>query len=178
MLSRILSWSRTPSIASTSDQSPAASSPSGSDNTSSESGESSRGREPVHLPDEIVLEILSYFPEGKHSQSTLRAACLVSHQWHNLAVGTLYACPNLHGWNYEPFVRQGLRPNFYIAMANFSVHQNDLSLQERTYTKVRSGWISPHSRHVQIGVSRIEVYDRETSRPNQEQSRGLHSATS
>jgi hypothetical protein len=38
--------------------------------------------EPVHLPDEIILDILSYLPPGEQSQGSLWACCLLSRQWY------------------------------------------------------------------------------------------------
>ncbi|KIW07980.1 uncharacterized protein PV09_01879 [Verruconis gallopava] len=94
MLDKLFSWSRTPSSTSTSGASAAS-----ADSTAS------LGREPVHLPDEIILQILSYFPEGEASQGTLWACCLLSRQWHNLAIAKLYAAPHLYGPNFDLFVK-------------------------------------------------------------------------
>jgi hypothetical protein len=95
MLTRVFSWSRTPSSTSL------AGSPALTPSTTTSEPE----REPVHLPDEIILEILSYLPEGKESQSTLWACSLLSRQWHNLTVARLYAAPHLYGLNFDPFAK-------------------------------------------------------------------------
>lgn len=60
---------------------------------------------PVYLPDEIILEILSYVTRAAESQQTLYSCCLLSHQWYSAAIPLLYARPQLYGKNYDPFVR-------------------------------------------------------------------------
>ncbi|KAK5163366.1 uncharacterized protein LTR77_010739 [Saxophila tyrrhenica] len=55
---------------------------------------------PIHLPDEIIIAILSYLPH----QRTLLACTQLSHQWHAIATPLLYAHPHLYGSNYDPFV--------------------------------------------------------------------------
>ncbi|TKA23657.1 hypothetical protein B0A50_06493 [Salinomyces thailandicus] len=60
---------------------------------------------PVYLPDEILLEILSYVATTHHAQKTLASCCLLSHQWYEAAVPLLYAYPYLYGVNFDPFVR-------------------------------------------------------------------------
>ncbi|KAB2580538.1 F-box protein [Lasiodiplodia theobromae] len=57
-----------------------------------------------HLPDEIVLEILSHIPHTKESQSDLWSFCLVKRQWYNVAISRLYEEPWLEGSNFDPFV--------------------------------------------------------------------------
>lgn len=62
------------------------------------------GREPVHLPDEIVIEILSHIPRSREAQSILHTFCLVKRQWYNVAVSRLYEEPYLYGANFTRFV--------------------------------------------------------------------------
>lgn len=62
-------------------------------------------RDSVHLPDEIVLEILSYVTRDTSSQTTLAACCLLSRQWYHAAVPVLYARPWIEGKSFDPFVR-------------------------------------------------------------------------
>lgn len=62
-------------------------------------------REPVYLPDEILVQILDYTSHWRmSSQATLASCCLVSHQWYRNAVPLLYAHPRLYGHNFDPFV--------------------------------------------------------------------------
>ncbi|KAI7473244.1 hypothetical protein KC357_g5540 [Hortaea werneckii] len=60
---------------------------------------------PVYLPDEIILEILSYVAVSKQAQKTLASCCLLSRQWYDAAVPILYAYPYLYGGNFDQFVR-------------------------------------------------------------------------
>ncbi|KAI7647708.1 hypothetical protein KC318_g18432, partial [Hortaea werneckii] len=60
---------------------------------------------PVYLPDEIILEILSYVAASKQAQKTLASCCLLSRQWYDAAVPILYAYPYLYGGNFDQFVR-------------------------------------------------------------------------
>ncbi|KAF2467228.1 uncharacterized protein BDR25DRAFT_327483 [Lindgomyces ingoldianus] len=59
----------------------------------------------MHLPDELLLEILSYMPRGAQSQSTLASFCLVSRQWYDVGIRRLYDSPYLEGKHFELFVR-------------------------------------------------------------------------
>jgi hypothetical protein len=58
-------------------------------------------RDPVHLPDEIIIHILDYV----HHQSTLATCAKLSRQWFAIATPLLYRAPTLYGHNYDPFVR-------------------------------------------------------------------------
>lgn len=58
-----------------------------------------------YLPDELLLEILSYFPPRPASQSDLYRFCLVSRQWYDLGISHLYEHPILVGSAYQLFVR-------------------------------------------------------------------------
>ncbi|RMY82264.1 hypothetical protein D0861_07968 [Hortaea werneckii] len=60
---------------------------------------------PVYLPDEIILEILSYVAASNQAQKTLASCCLLSRQWYDAAVPILYAYPCLYGGNFDQFVR-------------------------------------------------------------------------
>ncbi|GAB1735548.1 hypothetical protein NU219Hw_g4126t1 [Hortaea werneckii] len=60
---------------------------------------------PVYLPDEIILEILSYVAASKQAQKTLASCCLLSRQWYDAAVPILYAYPYLYGGNFDQFLR-------------------------------------------------------------------------
>jgi hypothetical protein len=60
---------------------------------------------PSYLPDEIVLEILSYVVHTPEAQKSLYTCCLVSWQWYTAALPFLYAFPKIYGKNYDPFVR-------------------------------------------------------------------------
>ncbi|KAH9826816.1 F-box domain-containing protein [Teratosphaeria destructans] len=60
---------------------------------------------PVHLPDEIIIEILDHVARSSESQHTLASCCLLSHQWYSAAVPFLYARPFISGHNYDPFAR-------------------------------------------------------------------------
>ena len=61
-------------------------------------------REPLHLPDEIILQILEYTSHASLAQKTLASCCLLSHQWYNTSVPLLYRHPHLYGNNYDHFV--------------------------------------------------------------------------
>ena len=55
------------------------------------------------LPAEVVSQILSNFPPGRLSQSTLYACTLVSHLWYSAAIARLYECPWINGKNFIKF---------------------------------------------------------------------------
>ncbi|KAK3052543.1 hypothetical protein LTR09_006397 [Extremus antarcticus] len=61
--------------------------------------------EPIHLPDELILHILTYTSHLPLSQRTLASCSLLSHQWLAIATPLLYAAPTLYGHSYDPFVR-------------------------------------------------------------------------
>ncbi|KAK4964163.1 hypothetical protein LTR66_012443 [Elasticomyces elasticus] len=62
-------------------------------------------RDPVHLPDEIVLHILDYISAAAAAQATFRTCALLSRQWYQAAIPYLYRYPFLYGKNFDPFVR-------------------------------------------------------------------------
>lgn len=70
-----------------------------------DTGRTAYTTDPVYLPDEIILEILSYVTPTAEKQQTLYSCCLLSHQWYNAAVPYLYERPHLYGKNFDPFVR-------------------------------------------------------------------------
>lgn len=78
-------------------------------------------RDPVHLPDEIVIEILSHIPPSRESQPVLHTFCLVQRQWYNVAVSRLYEAPYLYGANFLPFV------NTVCPSVNLHVRKSNLS---------------------------------------------------
>ena len=62
-------------------------------------------KEPVYLPDEIIIHILGFIcNQSSTIQQTLATCCLLSHQWYNAAVSLLYQHPNLSSKNFNPFV--------------------------------------------------------------------------
>ncbi|KAI5259463.1 hypothetical protein E4T42_00003 [Aureobasidium subglaciale] len=61
--------------------------------------------EPAYLPDELVLEILSYVAVTPEAQKSLYTCCLLSRQWHVAALPYLYHYPKIYGKNYDPFYR-------------------------------------------------------------------------
>ena len=67
--------SRTPSTTS-----PSRTSTASSPTEPSVDGEATR--EPLYLPDEIVLAVLSHFPPGEQSQGALWTCCMISRQWY------------------------------------------------------------------------------------------------
>ena len=62
-------------------------------------------REPVYLPDELILEILSYVVSENRHQQSLWACCLLSRQWYTATIPLLYQQPILEGRAFDPFVR-------------------------------------------------------------------------
>jgi hypothetical protein len=56
-----------------------------------------------YLPDELLLEILSYLPRGPASQQLLATFCLVSRQWYEVGISRLYESPYIVGKAYELF---------------------------------------------------------------------------
>lgn len=58
-----------------------------------------------YLPDELLLEILTYIPPGPETQETLATWCLVSRQWYDVAIQRLYEAPFLAGKAYDLFTR-------------------------------------------------------------------------
>lgn len=60
-----------------------------------------------YLPDEILLEIISYFDHWniRQRQATLARCCAVNRQWYDVCVPSLYESPYLSGRAYELFVR-------------------------------------------------------------------------
>lgn len=60
---------------------------------------------PVHLPDEIVIQILDYVARLDYAQTSLCSCCLLSRQWYSAAVPYLYARPWISGKNFDQFYR-------------------------------------------------------------------------
>ena len=66
----------------------------------------------VYLPDEIIIQILSYVAQPSQSpqalavaKRTLASCCFLSHKWYDAAVPLLYERPILWGRNFDLFVR-------------------------------------------------------------------------
>ena len=61
----------------------------------------------VYLPDEIIIQILSYIAESRHhdAKRTLASCCFLSRRWYDSAVPLLYERPVLSGRNFDLFVR-------------------------------------------------------------------------
>ena len=62
-------------------------------------------RDPVYLPDEIILQTLSYVACDSLYQPTFYTCCLLSRQWYAATVPLLYERPQLEGRRFDPFVR-------------------------------------------------------------------------
>jgi hypothetical protein len=60
----------------------------------------------IHLPQEIIVNIISFVPDDTSAQKTYHAACLVSRHWHFAATSFLYHYPKISGRNYQAFVRK------------------------------------------------------------------------
>jgi hypothetical protein len=165
----VFAWSRTPStssVAASQKTSPAASTTAATDSRrTSRSSSEPRQREYLHLPDELISEIISYLPKGRQSQSTLAACCLVSWQWHSIAVPRLYEAPHLYGRNYDPFVRT-ICPslNAHIRKSDLAglvrvldmgvlVHQGSKSTTARLLGRTKSGLISYVAPQSNFGVN-------------------------
>ena len=61
-----------------------------------------RPSEPIFIPTEIVLQIVSQLDQtlrGHERQQTLYNICLVSHQWYSAALSFLYSRPRLEKGN-------------------------------------------------------------------------------
>ncbi|KAI9819126.1 MAG: hypothetical protein M1827_007282 [Pycnora praestabilis] len=58
----------------------------------------------VHLPTEIIINILSFIPRTPQSQPLLHSCCLVSRQWYSAAIRLLYESPRISGKNFKLFV--------------------------------------------------------------------------
>lgn len=58
----------------------------------------------VHLPAEIIIQILSYIPRHHTSQQTLYSCCLISRPWYAAAIPRLYHSPRITGRNFKKFV--------------------------------------------------------------------------
>ncbi|KAI9833339.1 MAG: hypothetical protein M1819_003734 [Sarea resinae] len=61
-------------------------------------------REPIPLPTELIIQILSHMPPSRVSQHTFYSCCLVSRQWYSAAVAFLYHRPYITGKNFKQFV--------------------------------------------------------------------------
>ncbi|KAL9080569.1 MAG: hypothetical protein Q9157_000711 [Trypethelium eluteriae] len=105
----------------------------------------------ISLPDEILLEVLSYVRDTAGSQQTLWSCCLISRQWYSCAVPFLYEHPNLYGKNFEPFAAT-ICPsvNLHIRKSPLAeyvrgldmgrlVHQGSKSLTARILGRVKGG---------------------------------------
>lgn len=60
---------------------------------------------PIHLPDEILIQILDYVAHSSQYQTTLASCCRLSRQWFSVAVSELYRRPILYGNKFDPFVK-------------------------------------------------------------------------
>ena len=58
-----------------------------------------------HLPDEILIQILTHVSRQHTAQQSLAACCLLSHQWYHACVPLLYHRPRLYGKSFDAFVR-------------------------------------------------------------------------
>ncbi|KAF2757576.1 hypothetical protein EJ05DRAFT_538747 [Pseudovirgaria hyperparasitica] len=84
----------------------------------------------AHLPNEILLQILSYIPTDPALQPTLAALCLTNTQWHTVTIARLYAHPHIRGANFDLFTRTIVPSiNLHIKRSDLAslVHTLDLS---------------------------------------------------
>ncbi|KAI9656317.1 MAG: hypothetical protein M1821_004980 [Bathelium mastoideum] len=58
----------------------------------------------IFLPDEIIVEVLSYLRLTPRCQQSFWSCCLTSRQWYACAIPFLYERPYLYGTNFDPFV--------------------------------------------------------------------------
>ncbi|KAF2482054.1 hypothetical protein BDY17DRAFT_252946 [Neohortaea acidophila] len=65
----------------------------------------SRAHRYLHLPDEIIIQIVAHVAQGPCAQQALFTSCLLSRAWYDAAVEPLYRRPQLYGPNFDPFVR-------------------------------------------------------------------------
>jgi hypothetical protein len=65
----------------------------------------SRSTNAVHIPAEVVDNIVSFVKLQKNSQSTLHSCCLVSRSWYSVALAPLYQYPVLKDKNCLLFAR-------------------------------------------------------------------------
>jgi hypothetical protein len=84
---------------------PSPSSSPGSHPTQSPQPPTSAGKDPSHLPLEILILIVSFIPPGPQSQPTLHALTLVSRLCYSAAIADLYRCPYIDGSRFNQFVR-------------------------------------------------------------------------
>ena len=77
----------------------------GADDTGHHGDMSTPRKEPIYLPDEILVQILEYTSHASSAQKTLASCCLLSRQWYDAALPLLYRHPRLYGNNYDLFVR-------------------------------------------------------------------------
>ncbi|KAI9697481.1 MAG: hypothetical protein M1820_007816 [Bogoriella megaspora] len=104
----------------------------------------------IFLPDEVILQILSYLKPDELSQTLLWSCCLVSRQWYACAVPYLYERPILYGKNFDPFAAT-ICPSInlhirksplagYIRRLDMGrlVHQGSKSLTARILGRVRN----------------------------------------
>jgi hypothetical protein len=59
----------------------------------------------IHIPTEIIDNIVSFVRLQKNSQSTLYSCCLVSRSWYSVAIAALYQSPVLKEKTYLRFAR-------------------------------------------------------------------------
>lgn len=93
-----------------------------------------------YLPDELILDILSYIPHGgRHSQSTLWAFCLVAKQWYDCGIKRLYEQPYLYGRNYDLFVKT-ICPsvNLHVKKSDLAGHVRILDLRKIVHQSSKS----------------------------------------
>lgn len=63
----------------------------------------------LHLPDEIIIQIVNYLAQGHPAQravtqQALATCCLLSRSWYEAAIASLYRHPYLYGRNFDPFL--------------------------------------------------------------------------
>lgn len=105
----------------------------------------------VHLPTEIILQILSYIPQRGSSQGILWTCCLINRAWYSATVPLLYARPCLGGGNFQQAVAT-LCPskNAHIRRSELSefvrrldmgelVHDGSKSLTARLLGRLKGG---------------------------------------
>jgi len=69
----------------------------------SKRGSSASVNTAIHLPSELLIQIISYIPLSPSGQKTLHSCCLLSHEWYAAAIFKLYERPYIDGRNFEKF---------------------------------------------------------------------------
>jgi hypothetical protein len=102
----------------------------------------------VHLPSEMLLDILSFVKVQKDAQKTLSSCCLVSRSWYSVAIVQLYHSPIIEKEMYGLFIRTMFASNSVPNIQSPSKFVRTLDMRN---------W--PHVVHERVTIDLLEAVE-------------------